>query len=87
MNVQMIFEPGRMISGNAGVLLSKVLYRQSKPVASKPTIISLTDSGLVPLLSEGFSRAKVKTSWICHRRGLRRREQGNSWLGDSHMWK
>jgi len=26
MNVQMIFEPGRMISGNAGVLLSKVLY-------------------------------------------------------------
>lgn len=26
MNIQMIFEPGRMISGNAGVLLSKVLY-------------------------------------------------------------
>ena len=26
MNVQMIFEPGRIISGNAGVLLSKVLY-------------------------------------------------------------
>jgi len=26
MDVQMIFEPGRMISGNAGVLLSKVLY-------------------------------------------------------------
>ena len=26
MAVQMIFEPGRMISGNAGVLLSKVLY-------------------------------------------------------------
>ncbi len=26
MDVQMIFEPGRMIAGNAGVLLSKVLY-------------------------------------------------------------
>lgn len=26
MDVEMIFEPGRMISGNAGVLLSKVLY-------------------------------------------------------------
>jgi len=26
MDVQMIFEPGRMISGNAGVLLSQVLY-------------------------------------------------------------
>ena len=26
MNVEMIFEPGRMISGNAGILLSKVLY-------------------------------------------------------------
>jgi len=26
MDVEMIFEPGRMISGNAGILLSKVLY-------------------------------------------------------------
>jgi len=26
MNVEIIFEPGRMISGNAGILLSKVLY-------------------------------------------------------------
>ena len=26
MNVEMIFEPGRMISGNAGILLSEVLY-------------------------------------------------------------
>ncbi len=26
MNVEMIFEPGRMIAGNAGILLSKVLY-------------------------------------------------------------
>ena len=26
MNVEMIFEPGRMIAGNSGVLLSKVLY-------------------------------------------------------------
>jgi len=28
MDVEMIFEPGRMIAGNSGVLLSKVLYEK-----------------------------------------------------------
>ena len=52
-NVQLIFEPGRMIAGNAGVLVARVLYE--KPGADAPYLI--IDAGMNDLIRPALYNA------------------------------
>ncbi|MCK4533779.1 diaminopimelate decarboxylase [bacterium] len=54
LNIKGIFEPGRVLMGNAGILVSKVLYR--KETAKKTFIV--VDSGMNDFVRPAFYQAK-----------------------------
>lgn len=54
LNVQMVFEPGRMIAGNAGVLLSRVLYVKEGEDRTFLILDSAMNDLLRPALYDAF---------------------------------
>ena len=55
LNVQLAFEPGRMIAANAGVLLSQVLHRHERPEGRKFLVLDAAMNDLLrPAMYDAF---------------------------------
>ncbi len=58
LGLKILFEPGRFIVGNAGVLLSSVLYRKSTPTKNFVIVDAGMNDLIRPALYEGYHEIK-----------------------------
>ncbi len=56
LDVRLLFEPGRMIAGNAGILVSKVLYVKTSPDKTFTIIDAAMNDLIRPTLYEAYHR-------------------------------